>query len=456
MKTEAADGRKFSSNAHPSVGPACHGERCGEDGGDGKIFENFHDHLFRIFFGSGNPQQSGVPTVAQFAARQEGEAGDGAGEADDRSSGAEHIRTFSLKPRDIRDHLQRYVIKQDEAKKVLAVTICDHYNHVRRCLDNPDELANDYGKPNVLLLGPTGVGKTYLIRHIAKLLGVPFVKADATKFSETGYVGNDVEDLVRDLVRVANGDVELAQYGIIFIDEIDKIASAGDSGRDVSGRGVQVNLLKLMEDTEVNLVAPNDIAAQMGSMLHFGSRRQRRQTIGTRHILFIVSGAFDRLGDIVRRRLDAGTIGFANRKLAMGGEEFLSLAATEDFIRFGLEPEFVGRLPVRVACEALDRRDLAQILTASEGSILRQYEKDFEAYGIALTVDEGAIDAIATTAEQEKTGARGLMTVLERLFRDFKFFLPSTSVRTLAVDRKLVADPSAALHRLLEGEECES
>ncbi|MDR2664044.1 MAG: AAA family ATPase [Puniceicoccales bacterium] len=366
-----------------------------------------------------------------------------------RASPLEGIRNFSMRPKDIRDYLQRFVIRQEEAKKVLAVTICDHYNHVRRCLAHPEELDRDYGKPNVLLLGPTGVGKTYLIRNLAKLLGVPFVKADATKFTETGYVGNDVEDMVRDLVRAANGDVELAQYGIIFIDEIDKIAASEAMGRDVSGRGVQVNLLKLMEDADVSCVAPNDITAQMSAMVTFGGRRHRKETISTRHILFIVSGAFDRLNEQVRRRSAAGAIGFGRRSLDDGEEGYLHLATTADFVQFGLEPEFIGRLPVRVACEQLRKKDLAQILTSSEGSILRQYEKDFEGYDIGLTISEEAIFAIAGLAEEEKTGARGLMTVLERLFRDFKFHLPSTDVRRLHITEEAVRNPAAALRDLL-------
>ncbi|MCX7591763.1 MAG: AAA family ATPase, partial [Kiritimatiellae bacterium] len=174
------------------------------------------------------------------------------------------IREFNLKPRDIYAYLDRFVVRQDEAKKVLSVAICDHYNHVRRCIEDPEFAAREHSKHNIILLGPTGVGKTYLVRCAARLVGVPFVKADATKFSETGYVGHDAEDLVRDLVKAADGDVELAQYGIIFLDEIDKIASQpGTVGRDVSGRGVQVNLLKLMEETEVSMFSQTDLLGQI-------------------------------------------------------------------------------------------------------------------------------------------------------------------------------------------------
>jgi len=366
------------------------------------------------------------------------------------------IREFSLKPRDIRDYLDRFVIRQDDAKKVLSVAICDHYNHVRRCIERPEEAERDYAKHNTILLGPTGVGKTYLIRCIARLIGVPFVKADATKFSETGYVGYDVEDLVRDLVKAADGDASLAQYGIIFLDEIDKIASSGAyGGRDVSGRGVQINLLKLMEDTEASLFSQTDLIGQMQAVMDMQrGRDSARRTINTRHMLFIVSGAFDKLADQVQRRIKAGRIGFGqDSRLDSDVSDFLRYAETRDFIDYGFEPEFVGRLPVRVVCDALSAEDLAKIMLHSEDSILEQYRADFEGYGIDLRVAGEAVDAIARLAYEEKTGARGLMTVLERVFRDFKFELPSLPIKTLEADRRLVDSPEQSLNDLLAHKE---
>jgi ATP-dependent Clp protease ATP-binding subunit ClpX len=363
----------------------------------------------------------------------------------------EDIRTFNLKPREVKAFLDRFVIKQDEAKKVLSVALCDHYHAVRQALGGKPQA--NYAKQNVILLGPTGVGKTYLIRSMADLIGVPFVKADATKFSETGYVGGDVEDLVRDLVRRAEGDVERAQYGIIYIDEIDKIAAAqNSSGRDVSGRGVQTNLLKLMEETEVPTRAPNDIAGQIQAMMEATGRAGKKQpaTINTKHILFVVSGAFGGLEKLIRKRMSDLTIGFAAGVRSEADEEkFLDQVQTRDFVDFGFEPEFIGRLPVRVVCHPLSAEDLFQILKSSEGSITRQYEQSFAAYGIDATFQDAGLRRIAELAHEEKTGARGLMTVCERVFRDLKFELPSTHVRRLEVTRALVEEPAVGLERVL-------
>jgi len=380
------------------------------------------------------------------------------GEGEDADQDSEEtlrrIRDFNLKPKDIRDHLNRYVIKQFDAKKVLSVAICDHYNHVRQCLANPRLMEQDYAKQNILLLGPTGVGKTYLMRNIARFIGVPFVKADATKFSETGYVGSDVEDLVRDLVKAANGNVDLAQYGIIYIDEIDKIASPPDAtgGKDVSGRGVQINLLKLMEDTEVNLFSPNDIMGQMQAMMGGGmGKKPTKRTVNTRHILFIVSGAFDQLAEKIKKRVDQTSIGFASQPATDEDDLFAYLpeAGTRDFIDYGFEPEFIGRIPVRVACESLKPDDLAAILTSSEGSLLKQYRRDFQGYGIDFEITPESIIEIANQAHREKTGARGLMTVLEHIFRDYKFELPSTAIKSFEVTTGMIANPHEALTQLI-------
>jgi len=392
-----------------------------------------------------------VSTQVSPGAEEGGGRGEGMGKREEPFE-------FKYLPRDIKAHLDRYVIKQDDAKRVLAIAVCDHYNNVNymRKLEREDEKKareTEYTKQNVILLGPTGVGKTYLVKHIAELVGVPFVKADATKFSETGYVGGDVEDLVRELVQGANGDVELAQYGIIYIDEVDKIAStASPMGRDVSGRGVQTALLKLMEETEVPLRAPNDIQGQLQAALEFqrAGGKPKRQTINTRHVLFIVSGAFEKISGVIERRVRQNTIGFAAPKDGGRGGEMLEHVTTADFVEYGLEPEFIGRLPVRVVCRELKVEDLFEILRRSEGSIVRQYERAFRAYGIEVFFEEAGLHRIAELAGEEKTGARGLLTVCERLLRSFKYELPGSGVNRFTVDVGLIDDPEKRLTELLE------
>jgi ATP-dependent Clp protease ATP-binding subunit ClpX len=257
---------------------------------------------------------------------------------------------------------------------------------------------------------------------------------------------------VRDLLRLAEGDVTRAEHGIIYIDEIDKIASAANlTGRDVSGRGVQTNLLKLMEETDVPARSPNDIAGQIQAIMEQTQRgRKPPSTINTKHILFIVSGAFGGLEQIVRKRLREATIGFAARERPLDrSEQVLELTQTRDFIELGFEPEFIGRLPVRVVCHSLNVDDLFLILKTSEGSIIRQYEQDFAAYGIEVLFADEGLRRIAERAGEEGTGARGLMTVCERVFRDIKFDLPSTEVKRFVVTRALVEEPVAELRRIL-------
>src|SRR5438045_4245038 len=386
-------------------------------------------------------------------------------EQDEKPEKTEHKEfEFHLLPRDIKAHLDRFVIKQEEAKKVLAIAVCDHYNHanyLRRLEKEDPERAQEieYIKQNVILVGPTGVGKTYLIKHIADLIQVPFVKADATKFSETGYVGGDVEDLVRELVHKADGDLNLAQFGIIYIDEIDKIAGAGNLiGRDVSGRGVQTTLLKLMEETEVPVRSMNDLQAQLQAAFEFQRRgKAKRETINTRHILFVVSGAFEKLKEVVARRVRQGQIGFRAEPVQVMDNELFQQVTTKDFIEYGFEPEFIGRLPVRVVCEDLDADDLFNIMKCSEGSLLRQYERAFRAYGIQISFEDEALRLLCEAAANAVTGARGLLTVFEKLFRDYKYYLAGSGLSQLRVTAVLVREPKRVLDRLMaEGHKLET
>ena len=407
----------------------------------------------------GNVSFAGFPGMGgEDVQTGEPESGEPAAPPEDLRSDAD-IFDFNYRPRDIKAHLDRFVIRQDDAKKVLSIAVCDHYNHakfLRRIeRDDPERAAEiEFAKQNVIVVGPTGVGKTYLIKHIADLIGVPFVKADATKFSETGYVGADVDDLVRELVQEADGDVSLAEHGIIYIDEVDKLASKGGMmGRDVSGRGVQTTLLKLMEETHVLVRNPNDMRSQMQAMfdLQRGGGGPQKDKVSTRHILFIVSGAFSGMDKIIDQRVRKGAIGFgASAAGEIDESELFRHASTQDYIEYGFEAEFIGRLPVRVVCDPLSADDLKEIMLQSEGSLLKQYEREFAAFGIQSKFEDSALDIIAERAAEEKTGARGLQTVIERIMRDFKFELPGTSVTDLVIDAELIEEPEKVLARYRE------
>jgi len=361
---------------------------------------------------------------------------------------------FDLKPEELEAYLNEYVIRQEEAKSILATKVCTHFNRIRHYLEKGREPEPGVGaiKNNIILIGPTGVGKTYLIKLIANKLGVPFVKGDATKFSETGYVGGDVEDLVRDLVYAAADDLEMAQYGIIYIDEIDKIASAGSVwGPDVSRTGVQRALLKPMEETEVDLKVSHDPVSQIQAIEHYRrTGKKEKRTINTRHILFIVSGAFNGLEKIVKERLSKQEIGFGAAVTTREQEkQMLSQVTSEDLIKYGFESEFVGRLPVIAVLQELTADDLYEILRNPNNPIITSKRRDFAAYGIDIKFEDEALRLIADRAAQEKTGARGLVSVIERVLLQFEKRLPSTNIRELVVTPEMVNQAQEELDRLL-------
>jgi len=366
---------------------------------------------------------------------------------------------FDLKPDELVAYLDEYIIKQDRAKAVLATKICTHFNRIRFVREWQFAENGHAGriKNNILLIGPTGVGKTFLIKLIAARLGVPFVKGDATKFSETGYVGGDVEDLVRDLVRQADGDLDRAQYGIIYVDEVDKIAqNAGRHGADVSRAGVQRALLKPMEETDVEIKTPHDMIAQIEAIERYRTTGKRdKKSVNTKNILFIMSGAFDGLGEIIGKRLHQQTIGFEGNILSsVQATGKLASVKADDLVQFGFEREFVGRLPVCAVLEELTAADLREILMNPNCALINAKKLDFLVYGIRLCFDPEVFAAIAEQALAEKTGARGLAGVVENLLLPFEKTLPSTDIHALVVDMTLLKDPEAELQRLLTSLTC--